>query len=146
MVTINSVKQAVLITTPPSTFEEKLWAWGVQGDSNELREDAMEKILAFKENGNELKLDLSRLYLTSLPDIFDELPGLVELQLGDNQLTSLPPSFSELKELEHLYLQQNPITSLPDSVVTLPKLETLLIDYELQASLAAQVSAQSSEL
>lgn len=56
--------------------------------------------------------------LTSLPDGFGSLTGLIRLGLKGNQLACLPDSFTGLTNLVELFLTDNKLTTLPQGGVT----------------------------
>ncbi len=61
----------------------------------------------------------------SLPDIFDHLPDLRELDVSSNLLESLPDSLWRATELTALDISFNPLTILADGIGNLTALRTL---------------------
>ena len=72
-----------------------------------------------------VKLDLSRLALTTLPEVLGNLTVLQALYLAGNQLTTLPGWLGNLTALQRLLLSENQLTTLPQSLGNLTKLQTL---------------------
>jgi internalin A len=72
-----------------------------------------------------LKLDLSSLKLTSVPEALGQLTALQELYLYNNQLTSLPEALGHLTELKHLDAHNNRLASVPESMGQLTALQRL---------------------
>lgn len=62
---------------------------------------------------------------TSLPDFFDELPDLRELEVSSNRLTALPESLLRAEQLTSLDLSFNPIDDLPAGIAGLKSLRSL---------------------
>lgn len=62
---------------------------------------------------------------TSIPDMFDHLPEMRELDLSSNQLQTLPDSLWRAKELTSIDLSFNPLTTLPDGLGNLKSLRSL---------------------
>ena len=75
--------------------------------------------------GHVTNLDLSAMWLTSLPESIGQLLELGSLTLDNNRLTSLPESIGQLQELGRLILINNQLTSLPESIGQLQKLRDL---------------------
>jgi len=73
----------------------------------------------------ELKLDLSSLNLTSVPESISQLTSLRFLNLADNQLTELPELIGQLKQLTALYVSNNRLIQLPESIGQLHQLQHL---------------------
>jgi Leucine-rich repeat (LRR) protein len=59
------------------------------------------------------ELLLRRNRISKLPDSWNFLENLKNLDLSSNRLTELPPSIGGLKNLHTLFIQHNQITSLP---------------------------------
>jgi len=81
----------------------------------------MEEVLRrveYARDTNAIKLNLSNLGLTSLPEtIFNSLTSLQVLYLHENELTSLPETiFNSLTSLQELSLSYNKLTSLPETI------------------------------
>ena len=92
--------------------EKETLAWA--GDEPN-RKYAAQKILNFMNSPSETKLDLSRLFLGSLPDIFDnnEMKNrLTELKLSFEHLQSLPESIDYLTSSTSLGLIYNHLDNL----------------------------------
>ncbi|MGE8292380.1 MAG: leucine-rich repeat domain-containing protein [Sphingobacterium sp.] len=60
--------------------------------------------------------------MSELPDLFQQLPELVELGVQSGALSSLPKSIATLKKLEHVNFSHNRFTSVPEVLATNPKL------------------------
>jgi Leucine-rich repeat (LRR) protein len=69
------------------------------------------KILGNLVEVSELLLRRNR--ISKLPDSWNFLENLKNLDLSSNRLTELPPSIGGLKNLHTLFIQHNQITSLP---------------------------------
>jgi len=76
---------------------------------------------------NLTELDLKHNQLTSLPNIIDGLINLTKLDLSDNHLTSLPNEIGALINLKVLDLTKNKLASLPLSLKRMIKLDKLVI-------------------
>ena len=77
------------------------------------------------------RLDLSNNDISSLPDNWDLLTGLAELNLNSNRLTTLPRAFcvgSLARSLRQLDLGSNKIVFLPNYVCNLRQLVCLKLD------------------
>lgn len=72
-------------------------------------------------------LDLSYMKLTELPESFDQLTQLQELNLSANKLTVLPKSLGRFTQLQFLSLTSNQLTELPESFRNLIELRLLWI-------------------
>lgn len=70
-------------------------------------------------------LDADRNNLKSLPDEFDQLSSLKNLNFSHNQITSFPPVILKLQGLERLDLSENALGSLPSEISQLSNLESL---------------------
>jgi Leucine-rich repeat (LRR) protein len=71
------------------------------------------------------KLNLSKNYLSTLPNEIGNLRSLEELNLESNVLRSLPASIGKLSSLKRLHLKGNQLESLPASFGDLQNLEVL---------------------
>jgi internalin A len=90
----------------------------------------LEKIRDAKKNNSEL-LNLSRSYLTSLPEEIFKLSKLRSLNLSHNELSILPESITQLKSLEILYLNDNQFSTIPKPVTQLQNLTILDCSYNV---------------
>jgi Leucine-rich repeat (LRR) protein len=80
-----------------------------------------------------IKLDLSGIELTELPEVIVSLSQLQQLNLSDNQLTELPEAMASLSQLQQLDLSTNQLTELPEVIVSLSQLQQLdLSDNQLR--------------
>jgi len=84
---------------------------------------------AFDELTELDELDLSGNKLTELPSNFGMLEKLDELDLSGNKLTELPSSFGKLTALQTLDLSHNQLTRLPDEIGELRSLSLLNLFY-----------------
>lgn len=105
-------------------FLERLKTWQ---DEGQWGEDRVETAQVLREAFEQKKttLNLFSKNLTSLPDVFDSLAQLQDIDLTFNQLSELPPSFFTLKELKSLSLLGNKFERLPDTLSKLVTLENL---------------------
>jgi len=78
---------------------------------------------AFKSGA--MKLDLSGMRLTKLPDSLWQLNRLHELRLSKNSLTTLPESLGQIDQLQLLNLSYNHLEILPESLGQLTNLQYL---------------------
>lgn len=67
--------------------------------------------------------------MTALPDVFESLPLLKNVELENNRLAELPASMGALTSLEMLNLSHNALTSVAP-ISTCTNLVTLLLDYQ----------------
>jgi internalin A len=96
-------------------------------------EIAQQRIAVARRQGS-VRLNLSGLGLTALPEELWTLTTLRVLWLSDNQLTSLPPEIGALRQLVRLRLNRNRLTQLPPEVGALTELRELwLHDNQLAA-------------
>ncbi len=114
----------------------KIWgrisrALGAMGGKPAENASAQEIRLWMNENKNHLqeiiRLDLSGMDLTTIPQEITLLTGLQVLFLCDNQITVLPKGiFAGLIQLQQLFLKSNQITVLPKGIFAgLIQLQTL---------------------
>ena len=76
----------------------------------------LEPALTINKTGNLVEVSellLRRNRISKLPDSWNFLENLKNLDLSSNRLTELPPSIGGLKNLHTLFIQHNQITSLP---------------------------------
>ena len=111
-------------------------------DANQTK--AMDKILAFFDFGKKSgSLKLSRLGLTSLPNVFDFeffQRKLKELDLSHNNLQTLPDSLGNLQVLATLNLDHNSLQSLPETLGNLQDLTMLSLEHNNLESLPESLS------
>ena len=74
-------------------------------------------------------LDLSRLYLSELPEELSSLYWLERLNLSNNTLKQLPDWIGNFQQLTYLDLDDNELTSLPNSIGGLRSLKTIRISF-----------------
>jgi Leucine-rich repeat (LRR) protein len=77
---------------------------GLAGDTSKLHVCLHLSLQVLNAWGNEL---------STLPDGFGALTGLIRLGLKGNQLAALPDSFTGLTNLVELFLTDNKLTTLP---------------------------------
>ncbi len=75
-----------------------------------------------------IKLDLSNMRLTEIPEAIASLTQLQNLDLSDNQLTQLPEAIASLTGLQNLDLSNNQLTTLPEAIASLTQLQRLYLD------------------
>jgi Leucine-rich repeat (LRR) protein len=106
-----------------SPFKTALDRWVAEPvDSGEQRQEAANRILKCEKN-QETQLDLSNLYLTTLPDVFGWLGQLNALNFLNNCLKSLPDSIGGLQNLQVFSFGGNPLESLPETFAQLKNLK-----------------------
>ncbi|WP_343564051.1 hypothetical protein [Sphingobacterium sp.] len=66
--------------------------------------------------------------LKELPDLFQQLPELVELSVQNGALSSLPKSMATLRKLEHANFSHNQFTSFPYVLASNPNLNYVPFD------------------
>ena len=147
--------QDVVFQDPASKKSRSQYEWEVALDRwvsdsachpNERRSTAKQRILnyVFSEN-NQVPLNLSQLYLTSLPEEIYKLSQLTKLSLNLNCLSSLPAEIGNLTMLNELMLDGNRLTNLPDTlIINLKTVEVSIEDnpvpYKIAESLRKRVS------
>ncbi len=82
--------------------------------------------------------------LTSLPREIGSLTALQTLNLSYNQLTSLPPEIDRLTTLQELYLSNNHLTSFPPEIGSLTAMQTLDLRNNRLTSLPPEISGLTS--
>ncbi len=75
-----------------------------------------------------IRLDLSDLKLTKLPEAIASLTQLRTLYLDNNQLRELPEKIASLTELRELHLENNQLRKLPEEIASLTELRELYLD------------------
>ncbi|ELR25601.1 RasGEF domain containing protein [Acanthamoeba castellanii str. Neff] len=116
-----------LTSLPPTFFGlTSLTSLGLEENNiTELPEELVNKIGNLVEVS---ELLLRRNRISKLPDSWNFLENLKNLDLSSNRLTELPPSIGGLKNLHTLFIQHNQITSLPDEFGKLNNLNKLLMN------------------
>jgi len=104
--------------------------WLTEGNKAEACNRIIHCVL---ERGKEL--NLSFLWLTSLPDTIDNLTQLETLNICFNKLTFLPETIGNLSQLETLDIASNKLTSLPDTIGNLLQLKKLDVEVNKLTSL-----------
>jgi hypothetical protein len=64
---------------------------------------------------------------TSLPDLFDDLPDLREVDVSINKLEALPDSLWRATQLTKLNLSFNPLKTLPEGIANMKALTSLVL-------------------
>ncbi|MEH1954768.1 COR domain-containing protein [Nostoc sp.] len=90
-------------------------------------QEAEQRIEKARQEGA-IKLDLSNIKLTELPEAIASLTGLQQLYLSYNQLTELPEAIASLTGLQLLNLRNNQLTELPEAIASLTGLQLLYLD------------------
>lgn len=101
---------------------EKLWLWGNNIDSSQLKH--------LKSLDNLVFLDLALNNLTYIPaNAFDNMRNLHELVLDENKIVEIDKdAFKGLDNLANLLIEENNISNI-DCIRGLPKLEALFMRY-----------------
>ncbi len=84
-----------------------------------MKNEAIRRIQYVIDNPHETCLDLSHLYLTSLPPIISEATNITKLDLSFNKLTDIPDDFYKLENLRELLFFNNYFEHIPDVVFEL---------------------------
>src|SRR5258708_1979347 len=63
----------------------------------------MPKSTEYNKQGHLIKLDLSVLHITQLPEEIGQLTPFQSLSLENNQLTNISPEIAQVRKLQHLY-------------------------------------------
>ncbi|HEY9800990.1 MAG TPA: COR domain-containing protein [Leptolyngbyaceae cyanobacterium] len=92
-----------------------------------------------------IKLDLSNMELTEVPEAIASLSVLQQLDLSGNQLSQLPEAIASLSRLQKLYLSNNQLSQLPEAIASLSKLQRLYLSNN-QLSQLPEAIASLSEL
>lgn len=72
-------------------------------------------------------LDLSKNYLTSIPDSIEDLKNLTELNLSYNRLKLLPDSIGNLENLKTIIIEHNRMKKLPIQITRIKSLNLCFI-------------------
>ena len=99
--------------------------------SSQYNQKATERIVSFLQDTSKHTLDLTKLSLTDLPDIWQHsafTARLEKLNLEYNQLSFLPNSIGHLVRLQELSLDHNRLASLPKSLKNLFNLQWLYLN------------------
>ena len=129
-----------------NSFYKNLENWVSEGGEGENRVKAAEKIILFFQNKDKKNLNLGKLGLKTLPDIFDQLAQLEKLDLSNNQLTTLPDTIKNLNQLEKLALNNNQLKTLPDIFKNLVQLDDINLDDNLFQSFPNSLYSINQEL
>lgn len=119
--------------------------WVQAETKGEHRESARNQIFSFLVDDNMRCLDLHRMNLTELPDIFCDRvfkQKLEKLYLYDNKLQFTPSTFCELTSLELLDLRNNELTQTPLEIGNFKSLKKL----NLCCNFLQQISPQTFDL
>jgi Leucine-rich repeat (LRR) protein len=118
---------------PAVSFDQRLFQWAVAAPARNDRAVQHAALLLTAARYRELPtLDLSGLSLRSIPDVFESLPWLEQLDLRSNYLRDLPASMGTLGKLIALDLSQCCFREIPDACSTMTALQTLsLADNQL---------------
>lgn len=90
--------------------------------------------------GKFIALDLSNLYLNTIPSSIQNFKNLKKLDLSGNHLSALPDSISHLQLLRELNLKHNEFASFPASVLNLKALEKLDISNNLITRIPEEIT------
>ena len=113
-----------------SRFNKELEAWRDDVKFHmeyASRTTAIEEIRSCYETGA-ATLDLSDLYLTSIPKEIGELAHLEKLNLKGNHLSSLPDSIYDLDHLKELNLSSNQLIFFSPRIGSFQNLENLNLE------------------
>jgi Leucine rich repeat len=94
----------------------------ILAEAGKLSDDAVKNLAPFLGKAS---LRLNAAQLESVPDIFDHLPELRELDISGNSLSTLPVSLWRAKELATLDISFNPLTTLADGIANMKALRAL---------------------
>ena len=116
--------------------------WVSQGDPEEKKDVAKNRIVTFFKHVENSLLALNHLGLKSAPPIFDD-PSLISqlesLHLGSNNLAAIPEQIGNLQNLKTLYLNDNQITALPKQIGQLKTLKQLYLENNQLIGLPEQI-------
>ena len=125
--------------------QQILDTWVAEGEAEEQRAEARDRIVYFLKNANQhqrQELNLEGLGLKSLPSIFDApcfASQLKYLFLSRNKLTTLPDQIGKLENLKFLFLEDNQLATLPEQVCQLWKLKELSLSNNRFITLPDQI-------
>lgn len=95
-------------------------------DNNPFQIITTNVLRAFSDLSQLLKLDMSRMELSSLPDeTFHPLKALRVLNLGGNLFTTIPKALKFAVNVRELSLDENPIVDLSEPENSMPKMAKL---------------------
>lgn len=124
-VVLQYAKELGIPAKVPSSALDKITAEYLQKlISSQITEERIQRVL----QTGATELDLHRLGLTKLPESFEKLRYLKELQLQENYLTEVPESIRQLTGLEYLRLDVNRLSVLPEFIGELKELKELHLD------------------
>ena len=107
-----------------SSLEGRLTNWVRAAEAGENRLEAKNRILICL-NTKSSSLSLKCLGLKVLPDIFDNLTALTDLDVSINRLETLPESISNLTSLNKLSVSNNWLTAWPEIIDNLSAINSL---------------------
>ncbi|ORX84030.1 L domain-like protein [Anaeromyces robustus] len=79
-------------------------------------------------NGKVIKISLSNMGLTSVPEEISHLSSLKEINFSNNKISSIPESIYNLSNLDRMHFEYNDLTSLSSSIGKLTNLQMLFFD------------------
>lgn len=119
-------------------FKKQVFLWAHEGDSNENRFEARDRIVDCMFPLRHIQPDALRLCdlgLKTIPAQIGCLLDLKHLDLRGNHLTQIPNSICRLKNLETLFLTDNMIVQLPEDLGRLNKLRVVDVQGNLLSHL-----------
>lgn len=87
------------------------------------------RYVVWPDTGRVRDMDLSGLWLNTVPGSIGRLSALRSAELSANRILSLPDSIRYLTELRVLHLSNNFLQHLPDGIVSLTNLSGLFLAY-----------------
>ncbi|HYP27307.1 MAG TPA: COR domain-containing protein [Blastocatellia bacterium] len=108
----------------------------------EKNQDKLSEVSALIEAARKsqiMRLDLSGMGFTEVPESIGQLTQLQVLHLSNNKLTKLPDSIGQLTRLQNLYLSGNRLTEVPESIGQLTRLIALSLSNNQLAKLPESI-------
>ncbi|MBS3904736.1 MAG: leucine-rich repeat domain-containing protein [Simkania sp.] len=130
---------------PPEVIELKgyLDSWVAEASlPRENRKEVRERILSFARNKGARLLDLSKMGLHKLPEVFQGVlfaDRLNSLDLSHNFLAEIPPEITKLQAVTKLNLSRNRFIEVPKAVCELRALESLTLAHNHIIELPTEV-------